>query len=266
MQFTARFWREFIRFIGSSQGLSSVYHPSTNGAVERVNTTVERYLRSYMSYQQMDWVDQLPFAEVAYNNAVHSSTGFAPFWVVHGVDFIPILEYTQGNHSPCQPREWIVCVGCVWGNVKKALVKSEEATKAQADKKRRSHKPFQVGNLVYLSTKYLRLGVSCRKLGPKYLGPFQVRQVINLVAVRLQLPRLLWKVFHSSLLMPVGDSPDRPMNEVPEPVSGDYYEIQEVLDSQICRGLVQYLVCWKGYPITETSWVREADVHAPRLV
>ncbi|KAM3833240.1 uncharacterized protein M6D78_011098 [Vipera latastei] len=46
VQFTAQFWREFLRHIGSTQGLSSGYHPSTNGAAERVNATVERLLRS----------------------------------------------------------------------------------------------------------------------------------------------------------------------------------------------------------------------------
>ncbi|KAK9395797.1 hypothetical protein NXF25_019158 [Crotalus adamanteus] len=41
VQFTAQFWRDFIRLVGSSQGLSSAYHPSTNGAAERANAMVE---------------------------------------------------------------------------------------------------------------------------------------------------------------------------------------------------------------------------------
>lgn len=54
VQFTARFWRHFIQAIGSTQRLSSAFRPSTNGAAERANAMVERYLRSYVSYQQTD--------------------------------------------------------------------------------------------------------------------------------------------------------------------------------------------------------------------
>lgn len=34
LQFTAKFWQEFLKLIGSFQGLSSRFHPSTNGAVD----------------------------------------------------------------------------------------------------------------------------------------------------------------------------------------------------------------------------------------
>lgn len=34
VQFTARFWREFLATIGTTQGLSSAYHMATNGATE----------------------------------------------------------------------------------------------------------------------------------------------------------------------------------------------------------------------------------------
>ncbi|KAK9400665.1 hypothetical protein NXF25_011379 [Crotalus adamanteus] len=40
VQFTARFWRQFLACIGTTQGLSSAYHPCTNGAAERANAAV----------------------------------------------------------------------------------------------------------------------------------------------------------------------------------------------------------------------------------
>lgn len=74
----AKFWREFVQEIGSSQGLSSTFHTSTNGAIERANAMVEQNLWYYVTYQQTNWVELLPFVEVAYNNAIHSSTGHTP--------------------------------------------------------------------------------------------------------------------------------------------------------------------------------------------
>lgn len=95
-----QFWNDFVCLIGSSQGLSSAFHPSTNGASERANAMVECYPRRYISYQQTDWPGLLSFAEVAYNNTVHSGTGFTSFWVLHEVEFVPILEWTQGAQEP----------------------------------------------------------------------------------------------------------------------------------------------------------------------
>lgn len=137
MQFTARFWREFVQFIGSSQGLSSAYHPFTNGAAEWANAMVERYLWCYVSYQQTNWVDLLAFAEVVHNNVVHSSTGLSPFQVVLGYEFVPIPEYDQGKPLPCQPREWMEQMGEVWKTAKKALERAAVMTKKQADRKQK---------------------------------------------------------------------------------------------------------------------------------
>lgn len=54
-------------------------HPQTDGHTERPNSTIEAYLRSYVSFKQGDWVQHLPMAKFAYKNAKNSSTKFTPF-------------------------------------------------------------------------------------------------------------------------------------------------------------------------------------------
>ncbi|KAK9395757.1 LHP1: putative chromo domain-containing protein LHP1, partial [Crotalus adamanteus] len=54
--------------------------------------------------------------------------------------------------------------------------------------------------------------------------------------------------------------------ETPGPVAPGHYEIQEILDSRVKRGGVYYLVLWKGYPLSELSWVRKDDMNVPRLI
>lgn len=66
-----------------------------NGAVEWTNEMIEQYLRCYVNYQQTSWADLLPFAVVAYNNAVHSSTGLTPFQITTGMEFAPMPELPQ---------------------------------------------------------------------------------------------------------------------------------------------------------------------------
>ncbi|XP_039222531.1 cation-dependent mannose-6-phosphate receptor isoform X1 [Crotalus tigris] len=269
VQFTSHFWRSLIKSIGSSQGLSSAFHPRTNGGAERANAMIERYLRCYVNYQQTNWAELLPLAEVAYNNTLHSSTGFTPFRVVNRIDFVPIPELHRGDTGSQQPSDWINQINNVWKVVKKALQKAEVAAKRQADKKRSPQKPFQVGEEVYLSAKYLKLRRLCKKLGPKYIGPFKIEWVINSVTVKLKLPRTLggvYPVFHSRLLKPVTKPSFRQVPQPPGQVGGGHYEIEKLLDSRYRRGRLQYLVLWKGYPLSEASWVRETDMEGPRLV
>jgi len=50
--------------------LPTAFHTESDGQTERVNQTLEQYLRCYCSYQEDDWVSLLPFAEHAYNTAM----------------------------------------------------------------------------------------------------------------------------------------------------------------------------------------------------
>lgn len=267
VQFTARFWRQFLTRIGSSQGLSTAYHPSTNGAAERANAMVERYLRCYVSYQQDDWADLLPFAEVAYNNTVHRSTGLTPFRIVTGRDFTAIPELEDLTVEQGSPNEWSNRIGQVWPRVKSALNKAAMQYKHDADKRRAAPPLFQVGDRVYLSTKYIKSKTPSRKLGPQYLGPFTISRVINPVTVALKLPPYMGKihpVFHCSLLKPVAANVTS--QPCPGPIYADQYEVEGILDSQWRKGTLTYLVKWKGYPLSEASWVRVMDICAPRLL
>jgi hypothetical protein len=60
------------------------YYPEGNRQTERVNQTLEQYLQMYCNYQQDNWVDLLPLAEFAYNNAPSKSTGVSLFFANKG--------------------------------------------------------------------------------------------------------------------------------------------------------------------------------------
>ena len=71
--------------------MSTTYHPETDGQTKRVNQDVERYLRSYVTYLQDDWVDWLPMAEFAQNNSQSESIKATPFFANYG--FHPRLGF-----------------------------------------------------------------------------------------------------------------------------------------------------------------------------
>jgi hypothetical protein len=65
--------------------MSTAFHPKTDGQTERLNQTVEAYLRAFVNQEQDDWVGLLPMAEFAYNNSATTATGISPFYANYGM-------------------------------------------------------------------------------------------------------------------------------------------------------------------------------------
>jgi hypothetical protein len=65
--------------LGIKAKLSTAHHPQTDGQTEVANAEMERYLRSYVDFNQENWANLLPSAEFAANAAVSESTQLSPF-------------------------------------------------------------------------------------------------------------------------------------------------------------------------------------------
>jgi len=64
--------------------MSTAFHLQTDGQTERLNPTIEAYLRAFVSKEQNDWVCLLPMAEFAYNNSTATGHGMSPFYANYG--------------------------------------------------------------------------------------------------------------------------------------------------------------------------------------
>jgi hypothetical protein len=76
-RFTSAFWQEVTVLHGTRPVMSSSFHPQTNGQTERVNQTLETYLRHFVSVGLNDW-DLLSRAEFAHNAAINETIRTAP--------------------------------------------------------------------------------------------------------------------------------------------------------------------------------------------
>jgi len=83
-QFIAKFTRQLLERLGVQGNRSTAFHPQSDGQTERVNQTLEQYLRIYCNYHQDDWAQLLPLAEFVYNNAQNASTRVSPFFANYG--------------------------------------------------------------------------------------------------------------------------------------------------------------------------------------
>ena len=76
----------------------------------------------------------------------------------------------------------------VLDRAKKALEAAWERMTKYADTRRIPPLAFKVGDAVMLSMAHLKLKRPSRKLDYKFIGPFQIKQLISPTAVRLTLP------------------------------------------------------------------------------
>ena len=65
------------------QVTSAPYHHETVGALENSHRTLRNYLRCFAQDSKYDWDLWLPYYAYAYNSTVHTTTGYAPFELIH---------------------------------------------------------------------------------------------------------------------------------------------------------------------------------------
>ena len=256
-QFASRFITELYSLLSIKPRLSTAYHPETDGQTERVNAILEQYVRCFVTDTQTEWSRLLPFAEISYNNSLHSSTKFSPFFANYG--FNPHLNIINDTGASAEANSCVANLLKVRVSLFENLKKAQENYKRFADAKRADSPGFQVGDLVMLSSKNLRLCLPSKKFTSKFVGPFKILQIVNPVCFRLELPSS-WKIhpsFHASLLKKFIARrlalPDTPVTS-PPPIEEQEFEVAAVLDSRLRQKEVEYLFDWRGFGPHERTW------------
>ena len=277
-RFTSHFWRALWAQLGTKLAMSTAFHPQTDGQTERANRTLEESLRAYVDYSQRDWDTHLLAAEIAFNNSVHASTGFTPFYLNSGQHFrLPMDAAVQAAQQAANPTsaQRIEQLARDLQRAKDNLLLAQQRQAKYADRSRRAA-TFQVGEQVLLSTEHLALASAGQtpKLLAKYIGPFRVVRVVSDVSYELALPPSLriHPTFHISKLRRYQDGsaafPHRPSLQRPPPDvmpdGEEEWEVERVVDVRTRRfgrsSRKEYLVLWKGYPDHEKSWEPAANL------
>ena len=94
--FTSHFWKSLSSMLDMKQKLSTAFHPQTDGQTEKMNQTLEQYLRIYCNYEQDNWANLLSLAEFSYNNSYQPSIDCSPFYSNYSYN----LEFTLNFQNP----------------------------------------------------------------------------------------------------------------------------------------------------------------------
>ena len=261
-QFVAKFTRHLLARLDVQGNRSTAYHPQSDGQTERVNQTLEQYLRVYCGYHQDDWHQLLPLAEFVYNNTQNSSTRQSPFFANYG--YHPRCKVTVAADSINPAADGLVeKLQTVHTDLKEQLQNAQDKYKANHDRHAKPAPEFTVGDKVWLMRKNIRTTRPSQKLDAKRMGPFQILDIVGdgRLAYRLELPERMKKVhpvFHVSLLEPYRENRWEGRVQPPPPpdeIEGELeYEVKDVLDSKVVRGRLKYLVDWVGYGPEERTW------------
>jgi hypothetical protein len=262
-RFTSDTWKEFLKLLGIRPRMSTSFHPQTDGQTERVNQTIEAYLRSFINYEQDDWVDLMPTAEFAYNNSVTTATGISPFYANYG--FHPATTNAAAI-CPQNPASKIYShwIKAIHNEASRALEKARERMQRYDNLHRKDVPAYRIGDLVMLNGLNIQTRRPSRKLDHRHHGPFQIEGIISPLAVKLTLPRR-WKihnVFHVSLLEPfrtgtqTPPDPSKVLREEDNIENSEEYDIDEVMASTKKRRRVLYLVKWLDQP-DQRDWTHE---------
>jgi hypothetical protein len=191
-QFDSQDFKDFCFSIGTKLAFASVYHPQSNGVVERANgknfTAVKKML---LDDKKGKWVELLPEAVWALNTTECRATGFTPFRLLYGSEAMTPQEIKHGS-----PRTVSSAVPDVDEPTSKDLIDGDRVFALQAlnkyqakTKAWRDHvvipREFSEGDLVLVRTARTE---SRGKLEPKWEGPFIVKTKASPSAYRLATP------------------------------------------------------------------------------
>ena len=134
--------------------------------------------------------------------------------------------------------------------VKAALGKAQEEMKKFANRKRREEEEYRVGDLVLLSTKYLKWQMKGRrseKLTKCFVGPYKVKGIVSSNAIELELPKSIkiHPVVNISRVQLYKPQVEGQKKILPKPViieEEEEFKVEKILNKRTVRGKKKFLV------------------------
>lgn len=172
-QFEAQVIQTLCQRMGIRKTRTTPYHPQSDGMVERFNRTLKRELGKRLSEAGSSWDHILGQVELSYNTTPHSSTGYTPFFLVHGREARLPLSILSPPTSLPSPDDYA-------NNLLRRIDFAFDAASTHACHARQSQKkyydsktrftPYKQDDLVWMSDPTM----SRNKLAAQWKGPYRV--------------------------------------------------------------------------------------------
>jgi len=147
-----------------------------------------------------------------------------------------------------------------------ALRKTQEEMKRYTDRGRKETEGWKKGNQVLLSTKDLVFKKRpSKKLMEKYVGPYVIEEVVSSNAVKLKLPSSMriHPVVNVSRIVRYKKQVKGQKKKEGKPIEVEgveEWEVEKILNKKKIRGVVKYLIWWKGFTVEGDTWERRENL------
>ncbi len=186
--------------------LCQLYHPQTDGLVERFNQTLKQMLRRVAAEDRRDWDQMLPYVLFGIREVPQASTGFTPFELLFGRQPRGLLDVAKEAWEQQQPtphRSLVEHVSEMRQRIDRImpLVREHLAHAQQAQQRyyNRAAQPreFQTGDQVMVL-----VPTSACKFLATWQGPYTVVERVGPVTYRVRQPgrRRPVQLYHINLL------------------------------------------------------------------
>jgi hypothetical protein len=260
--FIFKFWSSLCYHLWIRLRYSIVYHSQTNKQIERQNQIFESYLKSYVNYQQNDWVRWLSIAEYAYNNSLNS--------VLKQISFQMMFD-SEVRFEDVIQKDFKIDVSAIrdrvvqLSNVRRTCETRWKQALNEAEKnynKKRAQIEFKINDKIFLNARNIISIKSFKKLNYKYYDFYTINESINKISYKLNLSSIMKNihdVFHVFLLKLANKKDDETSffiwikNE-------KQWKIEEIVDKRIKKNRTSYLVKWLEYSHSNNEWIKEENM------
>jgi hypothetical protein len=289
--------RALNKLIGVPHRFISEYNPRADGKVERVVRTVKQTVMKLLHGASIFWPLHLPFVQLSYNDKVQSLTASTPFSLMFGRAPNTLKSYTADAVTglPTDLADWKKhqeeVVSLILPAVSKRINDEQAKYRARLDKTRAQLTTLDIpkgSSVMIKDPKYLLNPGMRPSHEPMYIGPYTVvrqskygpyvlrdetgelldRNVpLDQIKVRLSPARPYQRAPRPSAAAAAGSSVD---SAAADSMAGDHtdgddendddvYEVEKIMSHRHDDDGLAYHVKWKGYPLSESTWVKETE-------
>lgn len=185
-QFVSKMWDSLCKLFDINAKLSTTFHSETDGQNKNANQDMERHLRSYVNHFQNDWIELPAIAEFSGNANTLAIIKISPFLASQGVvpqmsfdlvDFSALSTHKQLANATAKSRtDWMQNV---WNFMRAEMTKSQDVQAAKVNWRQKNSPTYEVGNLMWLSTRNIKTERPLKKLDHKMIGPYKIKILVR---------------------------------------------------------------------------------------
>ncbi|UYV71166.1 hypothetical protein LAZ67_8001972 [Cordylochernes scorpioides] len=154
--FLSKLFKEVLKICNTLHKKTTSYHPQTNGQTERMNRTLADMMAMYIDERHQNFDEILPFVTFAYNSSIQDTTGYSPYFLIHGREPLTFLDSTFDMPELSKHKDY------------------DEYNKSKQlyDRTHREVK-YAINDLVLIWTPIRKVG-RADKLQRRYVGSYQI--------------------------------------------------------------------------------------------